>query len=126
MLEFSSAALNGQLRIAPKALLLGLVSSCSKPFRMIFLHFCENKSFAVIFLRKMTIRPGSSSRANIVSEGTLSLGEEVIQTAHLRNRVGVQYLTQNFKFVRRIKSQIKPERKLRRISTYEMQDLKYV
>src|SRR2546427_9621415 len=59
MLEFRSAQLSGQLRIAAEgsprqgsSLLIGIISSQSKLFRMIFLHIYDNKSFVVIFLRK--------------------------------------------------------------------------
>src|SRR6266702_4803280 len=59
MLEFRSAELSGQLRIAAKgsprqgsSLLIGIIGSQSKPFRMISLHIYKNKSFAMISLRK--------------------------------------------------------------------------
>ena len=37
---------------------------------------------------------------------------------------GVEYLTQNFKFGREMKSHIEPERNLRRMSSYEFVELK--
>src|SRR5437879_711662 len=59
MLEFWSAALSRQFRIVPKvpprpgsSLLIGTIGSQSKPFRMISLYSCKNKSFAMIFLQK--------------------------------------------------------------------------
>src|SRR5438445_13493013 len=59
MLEICSAALSRPFRIAPKSpprqgssLLIGIIHSQSKPFRMIFLHIYKNKSFAMISLRK--------------------------------------------------------------------------
>src|SRR5438309_11189797 len=59
MLEFRSGQLSGHFRIAPKSpprqgssLLIGIIRSQSKPFRMISLYIYENKSFAMISLRK--------------------------------------------------------------------------
>src|SRR2546427_1823167 len=100
MLEFRSAELSGQLRIAAKgsprqgsSLLIGIIGSQSKPFRMIFLHIYKNKSFAMISLRK--------------------------------NRGwGVKYLTQNFNFWSGMNTHLKLERKLHRMSSYEFAELK--
>ncbi len=100
MLEFRSAELSGQLRIAAKgsprqgsSLLIGIIGSQSKPFRMISLHIYKNKSFAMISLRK--------------------------------NRgVGVKYLTHNFNFWSGMNTHLKLERKLHRMSSYEFAELK--
>src|SRR6266566_1836195 len=97
MLEFRSAELSGQFRIAPKSpprqgssLLIGIIRSQSKPFRMISLYIYENKSFAMISLRK--------------------------------NRGG--YLTHDFKFWSGMNTHLKLERKLHRMSSYEFAELK--
>jgi hypothetical protein len=45
------------------------LSSLPKTFRMILLQQPQNNWPGMILLQKMTIRPGSSSRANIVSRG---------------------------------------------------------
>jgi hypothetical protein len=73
-MRFSRLTKDGQLRIpaegSPRqgsSLLIGIIGSLSKLFRMIFLHIYDNKSFVVIFLRKN------------------------------RGGGGVEYLTQNFK-----------------------------
>src|SRR6266581_1259200 len=57
--RFSRLTKDGQCRIAPKAPpwrgsspLIGIIGIRSKLFRMIFLHIYQNKSFAVISLRK--------------------------------------------------------------------------
>jgi hypothetical protein len=57
--RFSRLTKDGQCRIAPKApprpgssLLIRIIGIRSNPFRMILLHIYQNKSFAVIFLRK--------------------------------------------------------------------------
>jgi len=100
MLEFRSAQLSGQLRIAAKgsprqgsSLLIGIIRSQSKPFRMIFLHIYDNKSFVVIFLRKNRGRR-------------------------------VKYLTHNFDFWSGMNTHLKLERKLHRMSSYEFAELK--
>ncbi|SRR6266566_1558728 len=101
MLEFRSAELSGQLRIAAKgsprqgsSLLIGIIGSLSKLFRMISLHIYDNKSFVVISLRKN------------------------------RGGRGVKYLTHNFNFWSGMNTHLKLERKLHRMSSYEFAELK--